>query len=293
MPSWSSRTTTAFPKNPGHSMRNCRQTFPRNTPPAGIMARSKLFRDYQRAFTLASGLRLVLRSAESTCYSSDGRPVSVPVRIGHRVIALLQIEHVNQRTPGVEKPLFAPIERARNASHEAPSNTRPAHFVSSGPDVSLRLLLDSFAPQLAEWYLLHSSREAPCEPTAVLCAKKWLEAHYHEPVTMAKVAQLVKLSPEQFCRCFHRDVGTTFTEFLARARIARVQRLLANPRITIREAAFAAGFQSISQFNRIFSRFVGQSPTRYCHSQGIRRPAPAQSTYTLRSSDVRMLRATC
>ena len=34
-----------------------------------------------------------------------------------------------------------------------------------------------------------------------------------------------------------------------------------NPHVRISEAAFAAGFQSLSQFNRVFRRIVGESPS--------------------------------
>ena len=37
----------------------------------------------------------------------------------------------------------------------------------------------------------------------------------------------------------------------------------ATPKLKISEIAFAAGFQSLSQFNRIFKSFSGKSPTKF------------------------------
>ena len=55
----------------------------------------------------------------------------------------------------------------------------------------------------------------------------------------------------------------TFTEYLARIRVEMVKKLLLNPHTRISEAAFEVGFQSLSQFNRVFRRFAGESPSDY------------------------------
>jgi AraC-like DNA-binding protein len=47
------------------------------------------------------------------------------------------------------------------------------------------------------------------------------------------------------------------------ARVEKAKNLLLNPNMRISEVAFAAGFQSLSHFNRVFRRIAGESPTRY------------------------------
>jgi AraC-like DNA-binding protein len=42
-----------------------------------------------------------------------------------------------------------------------------------------------------------------------------------------------------------------------------VKHNLLNPHKRISEAAYEAGFQSLSQFNRVFLRIAGQTPTLY------------------------------
>lgn len=55
----------------------------------------------------------------------------------------------------------------------------------------------------------------------------------------------------------------------------KVKNLLLNPHKRVSEAAFEAGFQSISQFNRVFRRLAGQSPKDYC-AQLRKRLAPVR-----------------
>jgi len=42
-----------------------------------------------------------------------------------------------------------------------------------------------------------------------------------------------------------------------------VKQLLLNPHKRVSEAAYEAGFQSLSQFNRVFRRIAGEAPSTY------------------------------
>ena len=50
---------------------------------------------------------------------------------------------------------------------------------------------------------------------------------------------------------------------ISRLRVERVKELLLNPHKRVSEAAFEAGFQSLSQFNRVFRRVAGEAPSTY------------------------------
>ncbi len=71
------------------------------------------------------------------------------------------------------------------------------------------------------------------------------------------------MSAFYFCKMFKKATGLTFTDYLARVRIEKVKNLLLNPNKRISEAAYEVGFQSLSQFNRVFRRIAGESPTTY------------------------------
>ena len=71
------------------------------------------------------------------------------------------------------------------------------------------------------------------------------------------------MSAFYFCKTFKKATGMTFTDYLARVRIEKVKNLLLNPHKRVSEAAYEAGFQSLSQFNRVFRRIAGESPTVY------------------------------
>jgi AraC-like DNA-binding protein len=84
-----------------------------------------------------------------------------------------------------------------------------------------------------------------------------------DELTLGEVAKSVNMSAFYFCKMFKKSTGLTFTDYLARVRVEKVKNLLINPHKRISEAAFEAGFQSLSQFNRVFRRITGEAPTAY------------------------------
>ena len=45
--------------------------------------------------------------------------------------------------------------------------------------------------------------------------------------------------------------------------IEKAKNLLLNPNLRVSEIAFEVGFQSLTHFNRVFKKLLGQSPTEY------------------------------
>jgi AraC-like DNA-binding protein len=62
---------------------------------------------------------------------------------------------------------------------------------------------------------------------------------------------------------FKKATGINFTDYLSRVRIEKAKNLLLNPNLRVSEIAYEVGFQSLTHFNRVFKRVVGQSPTEY------------------------------
>jgi methylphosphotriester-DNA--protein-cysteine methyltransferase len=64
-------------------------------------------------------------------------------------------------------------------------------------------------------------------------------------------------------RKFKQVTGVNFVDCVARTRFEKACDLLQNPDLRISEIAFAVGFQSLSQFNRVFKKLSGKSPGAY------------------------------
>ena len=129
-------------------------------------------------------------------------------------------------------------------------------------DGALRILV-VMAAQLGDFANRNALRPQSSEPDAVSRAKQFVNASIPQTAKLDEVSRHVGLSRNHFCRVFKHGTGITFTEYLARLRVEKAKELLADVRVRITEAADRAGFNSISQFNRVFRRYAGSSPTEY------------------------------
>jgi AraC-like DNA-binding protein len=94
-------------------------------------------------------------------------------------------------------------------------------------------------------------------------AKEFIREHHTEDLSLPQVAQFAHANLFNFCRMFKRATGLNFTQFLSRVRIERSKNLLINPQLRVSEIAYEVGFQSLTHFNRVFQKLLGQSPTEY------------------------------
>ena len=108
-------------------------------------------------------------------------------------------------------------------------------------------------------------KEAAAEPPAVVRARAFVTEHLGEHLSLAVVAQAAHMSAFYFCKVFKAATGLTFTDYVSRARVEKAKQLMLNPHTRVSEAAYEAGFQSLSQFNRVFRRTVGEAPSAYRH----------------------------
>ena len=101
------------------------------------------------------------------------------------------------------------------------------------------------------------------EPVAIWKARKYIGEHLHDELSLTKVAKAVNMNPNYLSENFKRVTGMNFVDYVAHARFEEACRLLRDSDLRISDIAFAAGFQSLSQFNRVFKRLCGKSPTQF------------------------------
>jgi AraC-like DNA-binding protein len=98
-------------------------------------------------------------------------------------------------------------------------------------------------------------------------ARQFIEQHCSEEISLTKLAKAVNISPTHLSEKFKQVTGVNFVDYVARSRFDKARELLADGDLRISEIAFEVGFQSLSQFNRVFKRLSGKSPTAYRSAQ--------------------------
>jgi len=88
--------------------------------------------------------------------------------------------------------------------------------------------------------------------------------HYSESISLKDVSQVAYLTPQAFCRYFKKHTGHTYISFLNEIRINEAcKRLTSNKFESISVIAYKCGFNTITNFNRVFKCVTGKSPKEY------------------------------
>ena len=200
---------------------------------------------------------------------------AIPIRVGEKLIAFLETGQVLLHEPTAGH--FTQLARAtlKLDSRADLKRVEAAYFqtrvLTARQYEAIVRLLEIFALHLASLSNQFALRTANSEPPAIKRARAFIAESHADDLSLSRVAKAVNMSACYFCKLFKGATGMTFTEYLAAVRVEKVKNLMLNPQVRISEAAFEAGFQSLSQFNRVFRRISGEAPSGYrirLHSAG-------------------------
>lgn len=90
-----------------------------------------------------------------------------------------------------------------------------------------------------------------------------IQKKYQDPPTLPEAAEICNLSEGYFCRAFHEHTGLRFMEYIHAVRVEHFCQMLSHSDVSITDAAFSVGFNSLSQFNRVFKKLKGKSPRQW------------------------------
>ena len=274
------------------------------------LKKSKIFRDYEKAFRDTTGLPINLRAVEAfdlpfhtdpnqnpfcslmaktnhscaACLQLQRKveeqaqlepktlkcfaglcDSAVPIRVGDNLVAFLQTGQILLHKPNQKEFTRFTRELLKWGTEVDLKRMEEAYFqtrvLEKKQYEAVVRLLAIFAQHLGSLSNQLMVAAEKVESPMVTKAKIFINEHQDEEITLRQVSSAVNTSAFYFCKMFKQATGLTFTDYLARIRVEKVKNLLQNPHKRISEAAFEAGFQSLSQFNRVFRKIAGQSPT--------------------------------
>jgi AraC-like DNA-binding protein len=95
----------------------------------------------------------------------------------------------------------------------------------------------------------------------------YIMQQYDKPISLEDIARQAHMTPQAFCRYFKKHTANTFISFLNEVRINEACKKLTEGKYdSIATVAYNCGFNSITNFNRVFKSITRQSPTEYVES---------------------------
>lgn len=201
-----------------------------------------------------------------TCFAglSDS---AIPLRVGEQLIGFLQTGQVFLKQPSKFRFDQAARKLVAWGVKVDLSKAREAYFhtkvISPKEYQEMLRLLEIFGRHLSILSNQITVESSAAEPAPVAKAKHFIAQNQDNALCLATVAKSVNTSTFYFCKLFKRTTGLTFTDYLSRVRIEKAKTLLLDPNRRVSEVAYDVGFQSLTHFNRVFRKLVGQSPSGY------------------------------
>lgn len=108
-----------------------------------------------------------------------------------------------------------------------------------------------------------TDRRNEAKPMKILPAIRYIDEHSEEDLSLEKVAQIAGFSTYHFCRLFKKELRTSFSEYLNFVRMCKSEKLLADTGRQIADIAREVGFSTPTNYNRVFKKIKGVTPTEY------------------------------
>jgi len=96
----------------------------------------------------------------------------------------------------------------------------------------------------------------------IVQAKLFIDNNYADKIDLGNISDEAYFSKFHFIRLFKSVYGKTPHQYLKNVRIEKAKELLKNE-VSVSEACFFVGFDSVSSFSGLFSKVVGTSPSAY------------------------------
>jgi len=91
----------------------------------------------------------------------------------------------------------------------------------------------------------------------------YVNNHFTEDVSIQSLSQQYYTNPSYISQLFKKEIGETFTAYIAKLRIAYACELLRGTNLLVGEVAEKSGYMDYFYFTRMFKKFMGKTPSQF------------------------------
>ena len=97
----------------------------------------------------------------------------------------------------------------------------------------------------------------------ILKVKNFISKNFMDEIRLGQLSDIAGMSPSAFSRFFKLHTGRNLTDYIIDMRLGAASRMLVDTSRSISEICFSCGFNNLSNFNRIFKKKKGCSPSEF------------------------------
>lgn len=97
----------------------------------------------------------------------------------------------------------------------------------------------------------------------ILKVKDYIDNNYMDEIKLRTLADIACMSEAAFSRFFKLHTGRTVSDYIIDIRLGYAARMLVDTNKNVSDISFLCGYNNLSNFNRVFKRKKGCSPTEF------------------------------
>jgi AraC-like DNA-binding protein len=97
----------------------------------------------------------------------------------------------------------------------------------------------------------------------VRAVEEYIDQNFKSEIRLKTLSDIAGMTPAAFSRFFRTRTGKTVSDYIIDTRLGYASRLLVDSHTNVAEICYSCGFNNISNFNRIFKKKKGCSPTAF------------------------------
>lgn len=91
----------------------------------------------------------------------------------------------------------------------------------------------------------------------------YLQLNYQNELSVNDIAQKFSMNTTAFCRFFKEKTSKSIVQFINEMRVGYACKLLMDESIAVSDVCCESGFNNISNFNKVFKKITGTTPSKY------------------------------
>lgn len=175
-----------------------------------------------------------------------------------------EVRHLNQfirqHNSGFRVPQakVAPVSCKMVMVNETTGIEQFIHFIDLLKDLSSIDRLEPLSTQTT------TASYSETEGIRIATIYNYIMQNFDKPITLDEVAKLAYMTPQAFCRYFKKHTQHTLVSFVNEVRVNEAcRKLTENRHESIASIAYNTGFNSITNFNRVFKSVMKKSPKEF------------------------------
>ena len=229
-----------------------------------------------QAFSFLPGESLILPADEIMCIDFPEAEMNNPTRCSAMSINEEKITEVvdimNCSSPRIDNNEWKYADYNFHFTNDAAINQiiQRLFFLFSEDHPSKDVFVDFMLKELIIRIIRANYKEIYTEQALQLSGNNriafvinYIRKNLDKPLSIRELINKAYMSESHFHRVFKNELGISPVDFINNERIKLATRLLADPKITVKEVYMRCGFDSRSYFNRMFRKKQQLSPTQY------------------------------